>query len=163
MELHGFLWFYEFQKVSASFKFKLGFFNYFEETLGDIIRKKIINSDYHSAWYYWCKKDHKNLPETSHKNVSQCLNVISSFLWAFMVQNFGKSSFSEDKSKKKKKLYSRSKNHLFWKKTPRKLQVFMSQIVWRWRKNFYWWVHKTMFSCSNIFSKLFMCILQFTF
>ena len=83
-----------------SFNFKPGFFTYFEYISGGIIRKNILRSDYHSAKWYWCKKDQKNLPQTSHKIFSQCLIVNSSLLWAFMVQNFCKNSFSGGKSRK---------------------------------------------------------------
>ena len=86
--------------VKNSFNFKLGFFTYFEYISGGIIRKNILRSDYHSAKWYWCKKDQKNLPQTSHKIFSQCLIVNSSLLWAFMVQNFCKNSFSGGKSRK---------------------------------------------------------------
>ena len=86
--------------VKNSFIFKLGFFTYFEYISGGIIRKNILHSDYHSARWYWCKKDQKNLPQTSHKIFSQCLIVNSSLLWAFMVQNFCKNSFSGGKSRK---------------------------------------------------------------
>ena len=86
--------------VKNSFNFKLGFFTYFEYISGGIIRKNILHSDYHSAKWYWCKKDQKNLPQTSHKIFSQCLIVNSSLLWAFMVQNFCKNSFSGGKSRK---------------------------------------------------------------
>ena len=87
--------------VKNSFNFKLGFFTYFEYISGGIIRKNILRSDYHSAKWYWCKKDQKNLPQTSHKIFSQCLIVNSSLLWAFMAQNFCKNSFSGAKSRKK--------------------------------------------------------------
>ena len=53
--------------VKNSFNFKLGFFTYFEDTSGVIIRKNILRSDYHSARWYWCKKDQKNFLQTSHK------------------------------------------------------------------------------------------------
>ena len=59
-----FLWFFEFLKVSASifwlkygFNFKLGFLIYFKYISGSIIWKNIVRSDYHSARWYWCKKD----------------------------------------------------------------------------------------------------------
>ena len=86
--------------VKNSLNFKLGFFIYFQYISGDIIRKNILRSDYHSARWYWCKKDQKNLPQTSHIFFSQILIVNSSFLWAFMVQNFCKNSFSHGKSRK---------------------------------------------------------------
>ena len=86
--------------VKNSFNFNLGFFTYFEYISRDIIRKNILHSDYHSARWYWCKEDQKNLPQTSHKIFSQCLMVNSSLLWAFMVQNFCKNSFSGGKSRK---------------------------------------------------------------
>ena len=50
--------------VKNSFNFKLGLFTYFEYI-----------SDYHSARWYWCKKDQKNFPQTSHKICSQCLKL----------------------------------------------------------------------------------------
>ena len=53
--------------VKNSLNFKLGFFIYFQYISGDIIRKNILCSDYHSARWYWCKKDQKNIPQTSHK------------------------------------------------------------------------------------------------
>ena len=53
--------------VKNSFNFKLGFFTYFEYISGLIIRKNILHSDYHSTRWYWCKKDQKNLPQTSYK------------------------------------------------------------------------------------------------
>ena len=74
--------------VKNSFKFKVDFFTYFEYISGGIVRKIILRSDYHSARWYWCKKDQENLPQTSHKIFSQCLIVNSSLLWAFMVQKF---------------------------------------------------------------------------
>ena len=86
--------------VKNSFKFKLDFFTYFEYISGGIVRKIILRSDYHSARWYWCKKDQKNLPQTSHKIFSQCLIVNSSLLWAFIVQNFCKNSFSQGKNRK---------------------------------------------------------------
>ena len=86
--------------VKNSFNFKLGFFTYFEYISGGIIRKDISLSDYHSSRWYWCKKVQKYLPQTSHKFFAQCLIVNSSLLWAFMVQNFCKNSFSESKSRK---------------------------------------------------------------
>ena len=46
------------------------------------------------------KKDQKNLPQTSHNFFSQYLIVNFSLLWAFMVQNICKNSFSEGKSRK---------------------------------------------------------------
>ena len=57
--------------VKNSFNFKLGFFTYFEYISGCIIRKNTLPLDYHSARWYWWKKDHKNLPQTSHI-FSQC-------------------------------------------------------------------------------------------
>ena len=65
------LWFSEsfslYLLVNNSFNFKLGFFTYFEYISGVIVRKNILFSDYHSARWYWCKKDQKNLLQTSHK------------------------------------------------------------------------------------------------
>ena len=86
--------------VKNSLNFKLGFFIYFQYISGDIIRKNILRSDYHSARWYWCKKDQKNLLQASHNIFPQCLIVNSSLLWAFMVQNFCKNSFSGGKSRK---------------------------------------------------------------
>ena len=73
---YGILWFFMilwrsesssfYLLVKNSFNFKLGFFTYFEYISWGIIRKNILSSDYHSARWYWCKKDHKNLPQTSH-------------------------------------------------------------------------------------------------
>ena len=51
--------------VKNSFTFKLGSFNYFENISEGIIRKNILHSDDHSAWWYWCKKDQKDLLQTS--------------------------------------------------------------------------------------------------
>ena len=56
--------------IKNSFNFKLGFFTYFEYILGSIIRKNMLRSDDHSARWYWCKKDQKNLPQSSHKTFS---------------------------------------------------------------------------------------------
>ena len=42
--------------VKNSFHFKLGFFTYFKYISGGIIKKNILNSDYHIARWYWCKK-----------------------------------------------------------------------------------------------------------
>ena len=86
--------------VKNSFNFKLGFFTYFEYISGGTIRKDILHSDYHSASWYWCKKDQKNLKQTSHRSFSKCLIVNSSLLWPFMIPNFCKNSFSGGKSKK---------------------------------------------------------------
>ena len=80
--------------VKNSFNFKLGFFSYFEYISGSIIRKTILRSDYHSTRWHWCKKDQKNLPQTSHKIFPQWLIVNSSLLWAFLIKNFCKNSFS---------------------------------------------------------------------
>ena len=78
--------------VKNSFNFKLGFFTYFEYISGGIIRKNILRQDYHSARWYWCIKVQKHFP--------QCVIVNSSLLWAFLVQNFCKNSFSGVKSRK---------------------------------------------------------------
>ena len=86
--------------VENRFILKLGFFTYFDHISGGIIRKNILHSDYHCTRWYWCKKDQKNLPQISHKIFSQCLIVTSSLLWAFMVQNVCKNSFSGGKSRK---------------------------------------------------------------
>ena len=71
--------------VKNSFIFKLGFSTCFEYISAGIIRKTILHSDYYSARWYRCKKDQKNLSQTSHKFFSQCLIVNSSLLWVFMV------------------------------------------------------------------------------
>ena len=65
---YGILWFFMilwrsesssfYLLVKNSFNFKLGFFTYFEYISWGIIRKNILSSDYHSARWYWCKKDH---------------------------------------------------------------------------------------------------------
>ena len=81
-----------------SFNFELGFFTHFKYISGGIIRKNILHSDYHSARWYWCKKDQKNPPKTLHKICSHYLIVTSSFLWAFVVENIWKNSFSGGKS-----------------------------------------------------------------
>ena len=60
----------------------------------------ILHSDYHSVRVISMQKDQKNLPQTSHKIFSQCVIVNSSFLCAFMVQNFCRNSFSGGKSSK---------------------------------------------------------------
>ena len=101
-----FLWFWISESFSLyllvenRFILKLGFFTYFDHISGGIIRKNILHSDYHCTRWYWCKKDQKNLPQISHKIFSQCLIVTSSLLWAFMVQNVCKNSFSGGKSRK---------------------------------------------------------------
>ena len=83
--------------VKNSFNFKLGFSLYIS---GGIIRKNILHSDYHCARWYWCKKDQKNLWQTSHKISCQGLIVNSSLSWPFMVQIFCKNSFLGGKSRK---------------------------------------------------------------
>ena len=60
--------------VKNSFDLKVRFFTYFEYISRGIIRKNILRSDYHSARWYWCKKDQKNLPQTSHKIFFSRLN-----------------------------------------------------------------------------------------
>ena len=117
--------------VKNSFNFKLGFFNYFEYISGVSSEKNILHTDYHSARWYWCKKDQKNLPQISHRFFSQCLIVNSSLLCAFMVQKFYKNSFSggwvgwggEAKSKKSG---IPVKKTCFLSKNPLELQVSMS-------------------------------------
>ena len=69
--------------VENSFNFKLRFSTYFEYISGGIIRRNILHSDYHAAMWYWCKKDQKNLSQTSHKIFSQGLIVNFSLLWAW--------------------------------------------------------------------------------
>ena len=58
-------WFLMILWISESFSLnllvELCFFTYFEYNSGGIIRKDILPSDYHSARWYWCKKDHENL------------------------------------------------------------------------------------------------------
>ena len=83
--------------VKNSFNFKLGVFTYFKYISVGIIRKDILSSDYRSARWYWCKKDQKNLPQTSYNFFSQCLIVNSSLFWTFVVQNFCKNYFSGGK------------------------------------------------------------------
>ena len=57
-----------------SFNFKLVFFTYCEYISGGIIRKNILPSDYLSAWWYWCKKNWKNFPQSSDKFFFLLLN-----------------------------------------------------------------------------------------
>ena len=73
--VYAYQWFFMILWISESFSLlvknslnflKLGFFTYFEYILEGILRKSILRSDYHSARWYWCKKDQKNLPQTSH-------------------------------------------------------------------------------------------------
>ena len=71
--------------VKNSFNFKLGFSTYFEYFRG--------------CQMILMQKDQKNLPQTSHKIFSQAVFGNSSLLWAFMVQDFCKNSFSEGKSR----------------------------------------------------------------
>ena len=108
--------------VKNSFNFKLGFFTYFEYISGSIIRKNILHSNYHSARWYWCKKDQKNAPQTSHKTFSQCLIVNSPFLWAFMFQNVWKNLFSGSRNSGIPVIKITFPLH----KIPPKLQVSMS-------------------------------------
>ena len=107
VEFNSFLWSWKFLKVSASmfwlitvltlsYIFSL-ILNIFQGVLSE---KNILCSDYHFARWCWCKKDQKNLPQTSHKIFSWYLIVNSSLLWPFMVQNFCKNSFARGKSKK---------------------------------------------------------------
>ena len=87
--------------VTNSFNFILGFsliLNIFWRVSSE---KNILRSVYHTAKWYWCKKDKKNLQQTSHNFFSQCLIKNYSLLWAFMVQNSCKNSFSGGKSRKK--------------------------------------------------------------
>ena len=124
------------QTLECTFNFKVGFFfTYFEYISGCIIRKNILCWDCHSARWYWCKKDQKNLPQTSHKIFSQYLIVNSSLLWAFMAQNFCKNSFSGAKSRKKAYLYLpflRKKSPRttgFHELTPKLLSIFAGLIL----------------------------------
>ena len=73
--IYAYQWFFMILWISESFSLlvknslnflKLGFFTYFEYISEGILRKNILRSDYHSARWYWCKKDQKNLPQTSH-------------------------------------------------------------------------------------------------
>ena len=88
--------------VKNTFNFKLGFFilHLFWIYFRGYHQKEHFRSDYHSVRWFWCKKDQKNLPQTSHKIFCQCRTVNSSMLCAFMVQNFCKNSFSGGKSRK---------------------------------------------------------------
>ena len=107
--------------VKNSFNFKLRVFTYFEYISGGIIRKTFYVQI--NRWY-WCKKDQKNFPQTSHKFFSQCLIVNSSLLWAFMFQSVCQNSFSGGRSRKK--WHSCNKNYLFFARNPPELQVSMS-------------------------------------
>ena len=109
--------------VKNSFNFKLGVFTYLKYISVGIIRKDILSSDYRSARWYWCKKDQKNLPETSHNFFSQCLIVNSSLLWTFVVQNFCKNYFSGGKIRKNGIPVIKI---IFFAQTSPELQVFMS-------------------------------------
>ena len=104
VEFSGFLWFCEFLKVSASiFWLKTVLtLNYVFLLILNIFQGESSEKTFYvqiNRWY-WCKKDQKNFPQTSHKFFSQCLIVNSSLLWAFIVQNFCKNSFSGVKSRK---------------------------------------------------------------
>ena len=83
-----------------SFNFKLGFFTNLEYISGVSSEKNNLRSDDHSARWYWCKKDQKNLLQSSHKMFSQCFIVNSWLLSTFMVQNICNNSFFEGKSRK---------------------------------------------------------------
>ena len=102
--------------IENSFIFKQDFFTYFEYFSGGIIRKDILHSDYHSARWYWCKKDQKNLPQTSHTIFPECLIVNPLFLWAFTVESFCKNPFSGVKVEKG---HFCNKNNLLCQKSPR--------------------------------------------
>ena len=71
----------------SSFNFKLGFSLILNIFQGVSSEKNILCSDCQNARWYWCKKDWKNLPQTSHKCFCECFIVNSSLLWAFMVEN----------------------------------------------------------------------------
>ena len=80
--------------VKNTFNLKLGFFTYFEYISGVIIRKDILCLDYYSARWYSCKKDQRNLPQTSHKVFFSTLNCEfftvmsicgSKLLWKFIL------------------------------------------------------------------------------
>ena len=122
--------------VKNNLNFKLDFSTYFVYISGCIIRRKhfMFILRYGARWY-WCKKDQKNLPQTSHKIFCQYLIVNSSLLWAFMAQNFCKNSFSEAKSRKKAYLYLpflRKKSPRttgFHELTPKLLSIFAGLIL----------------------------------
>ena len=86
--------------VKNSFNFKLGFFTDFEYISRGIIRKNILHQDYHRAKDIVTKKSGKTFQKLAIKNFFSMLNCESSLLWAFMVQNFCKNSFSGAKSRK---------------------------------------------------------------
>ena len=121
--------------IENSFIFKQDFFTYFEYFSGGIIRKDILHSDYHSARWYWCKKDQKNLPQTSHTIFPECLIVNPLFLWAFTVESFCKNPFSGVKVEKG---HFCNKNNLFLPKIPqnhRFLWVNTKSIKYTYRLN----------------------------
>ena len=72
------LWIYESFSLylldKKSFNFKLVFSTYYEYISGGIIRKNVLPSDYLSAWWYWCKKNRKNFPQSSDKFFFLLLN-----------------------------------------------------------------------------------------
>ena len=93
--------------VKNSFNFKLGFFSYFESISGGIIRKDILHSDYHSTRWYWCKKDQKNLPQTSYKFFPNAwLWICYEHLW---FKTFVKIHFQEVKADNFKNLQNHKK------------------------------------------------------
>ena len=108
VELHGFLRFYEFLKVSVSifwlktvltlnyvFSLILSIFQRVSSGKTFYVQITIVPGDNDA------KKTQKNLPQTSHKFFSQCFITNFSLTWTFMVQTFCKNSFSGDKSRKK--------------------------------------------------------------
>ena len=128
VEFNGFLWFCEFLKVSASiFWLKTVLtLNYVFLLILNIFQGESSEKTFYvqiNRWY-WCKKDQKNFPQTSHKFFSQCLIVNSSLLWAFMFQSVCQNSFSGGRSRKK--WHSCNKNYLFFARNPPELQVSMS-------------------------------------
>ena len=127
LEFNGFLWFCQifslYLLVKNNFNFKLGFFTYFEDTSGGIIRKNILCSDYHSARWYWCKKDQKNIPQTSHKifpNASLWILHCYEHLW---FKTYVKIHFQGVKVEKNGIPVIKIS---FYARNPPKLQVFMS-------------------------------------
>ena len=142
MEFHGFLWFYQFPKVSASifwiktvltsnwvFSPILKFQGVSSEKIF-YVQITIVSGDIDA------KKDLKNF----HKlciNFFHCLIVISSLLWAFMVQNLGKNSCSGGKSTKygvpvvKISFFCKKLKKIarFYELTPKLLSVLASLIL----------------------------------
>ena len=84
----------------SSFNFKLFFFHLIGNFRGYhqkkyfIFRLPLVSGDIDA------KKRPEKLSQTLHKHFSHCLIVISSLLWAFMIQNLGENSCSGGKSTK---------------------------------------------------------------